>query len=121
MRWILTTIIGDVDWVEDVAFAASAFITSVAGVLGAIARIGVPGNAICCIAGVAGAGRHPSAAGLHPVRSASEMVFRVWSSVTHAAASYFPVIFEPFSQCPRLSSERSVISPWDASWVPAVT
>ena len=121
MRWTFTTVTGDVDWIEDVVSAASAFVTCLAGVLGAIAWIGVPGNAICCIAGVAGAGRHPSAAGLHPVRSASEMVLRVWGSVTHAAASYFPVILEPFSQCPKLSRERSVINPWDASWVPAVT
>ena len=56
--------------------------------LGAVVGGGVPGNAICCIAGMAGAGKQPSAAGRHPARSASEIVFRVWSSVALAAALY---------------------------------
>ena len=121
LRWVLTTTIGSEGCVEDVDAVEDVFFTSNAGVLGAIVGGGVPGNAICCIAGVAGAGKQPSAAGRHPARSASEMVFRVWSSVTHAAALYLPGIFEPFFQCPRLSSERSVSSPRGASWVPAVT
>ena len=82
---------------------------------------GVPGAIILSMAGVTGAGKLPSAAGLQPVRKTSAMVDRVCSSVTHAAESYRSGIFEPFSQWPRVSSDAFSKKPRDASCAPAVT
>ena len=61
---------------------------------------GVPGILFRIIAGVAGAGRLPSAEGRHPDLKESKTTLLVASSVTHAASLYTLGIFEPFSQWP---------------------
>ena len=52
----------------------------------AMATNGVPGILLRTIAGVAGAGKLPSAEGRHPERNESNTIRRVASSVTHAAS-----------------------------------
>ena len=70
-----------------------------------VRAIGVPGAIIFSIAGVIGAGKLPSADGLHPVLKASAIVERVCNSVTQEAESYRSGIFEPFSQWPSVSND----------------
>ena len=50
-----------------------------------IIAVGVAGSANKPSAGVAGVGRLPSVAGLHPLLYALVTVFLVWSSATHAS------------------------------------
>jgi len=52
-----------------------------------IIAVGVAGSANKPSAGVAGVGKLPSAAGLHPLLYALVTVFLVWSSVTQASES----------------------------------
>ena len=69
-------------------FALSTFGSTSVGTGKALkGKAGVPGHALLEPAGVAGVGKLPSVAGLQPERSASEIVFLVDNSVTHAALS----------------------------------